>query len=164
MFLGSRRTQGSNGPFLLRKVVGTLRAALRGLHSPDISDLRTYRPERPDEFGFLLQVFAGPEGQEGEESFGVVVCTPKWLLQKPAVRHRVRASSFDCLRVRLRSVAPDNRAGLRVNGGRYVAGGCRSTVTPWRVGVRRLQGVEKYAVFGELCGTCVYSRSSVIGR
>jgi hypothetical protein len=59
-----------------------MRAFLRRLHSPDVEDLESYRPERPDEFGFLLQIFAGPEDGQGEESFDVVVCTPRWLERK----------------------------------------------------------------------------------
>jgi hypothetical protein len=59
-----------------------MRASLRRLHSPDIDDLSAYRPEREDDFGFLLQVFAGPEGGEGEEAFDVILCTPKWLGRK----------------------------------------------------------------------------------
>jgi hypothetical protein len=56
-----------------------MRAELKRLHSPDIDDLSTYRPTETDEFCFLLQVIAGPEGLDGEEAFDVVVCTPKWI-------------------------------------------------------------------------------------
>lgn len=58
-----------------------MRASIRRFHSPDISDLGTYKPEKADTFGFLLQVIVGPAGLEGEESFDIEVCTPKWLLQ-----------------------------------------------------------------------------------
>jgi hypothetical protein len=61
---------------------GHMRAALRRLHSPDIDDLSAYHPEREDDFGFLLQVFAGPEGGDGEEAFDLILCTPKWLERK----------------------------------------------------------------------------------
>ena len=59
-----------------------MKPALRRLHSPDIDDLVRYAPENPADFGFLLQIMAGPEGGEGEESFDVVVCSPQWMLRR----------------------------------------------------------------------------------
>ncbi|MEX2297154.1 MAG: immunity 8 family protein [Dongiaceae bacterium] len=59
-----------------------MRANIRRLHSPDIADLPTWRPDVPDNFGFLLQILAGPADGIGEESFDVTVCTPKWLAEK----------------------------------------------------------------------------------
>jgi Immunity protein 8 len=57
-----------------------MHAILRRLHSPDIDNLPDYSPPEPDRFSFLLQIIVGPETGPGEESFDVVVCTPKWLL------------------------------------------------------------------------------------
>jgi hypothetical protein len=58
-----------------------MRAKLKRLHSPDIEDLASYVSNPRDNFGFLLQIMAGPQGGEGEESFDVFVCTPEWLKQ-----------------------------------------------------------------------------------
>ena len=56
-----------------------MNAELKRVHSPEIDDLENYRPENPTNFAFLLQAMVGPEGEEGEESFDIEVCTPKWL-------------------------------------------------------------------------------------
>ena len=56
-----------------------MNAELKQVHSPDVYDLENYRPEDPERFAFLLQAIVGPEGTEGEESFDIEVCTPKWL-------------------------------------------------------------------------------------
>ena len=54
-------------------------AALKGLYSDDISDLKTYSPSEDNNFGLLVRVMVGPMDGQGEESFEVLVCTPKWL-------------------------------------------------------------------------------------
>jgi hypothetical protein len=56
-----------------------MNAELKELYSPDIDNLESYQPEDPEKFGFLLQAIVGPEGKEGEESFDIEVCTPKWI-------------------------------------------------------------------------------------
>lgn len=58
-----------------------MKAVIKRLHSPDIDNLSNFAPSDPDNFCFLLQVMAGPEGVEGEESFDIRVCTPKWILE-----------------------------------------------------------------------------------
>ena len=55
-----------------------MRAKVKRFSSPDI-DLDSFAPERPEQVGFLLQMFVGPEDKVGEESFDVMVCTPEWL-------------------------------------------------------------------------------------
>jgi hypothetical protein len=56
-----------------------MNAELKRVHSPDIGNLETYQPEHLEKFSFLLQAMIGPEGERGEESFDIQVCTPKWL-------------------------------------------------------------------------------------
>ena len=59
-----------------------MKAQVRRFHSPDVDDLSGWVPPCPKKFGILLQVLIGPEGQDGEESFDFVVCTPEWLREK----------------------------------------------------------------------------------
>jgi hypothetical protein len=56
-----------------------MNAELKRVHSPDICNLENYHPECSDNFGFLLQAMIGPAGEDGEESFDIEVCTPKWI-------------------------------------------------------------------------------------
>jgi hypothetical protein len=59
-----------------------MQAVLKGLHSTDLGDVETYMPEEEDNFGFVLRAIIGPLDGEGEESFDIIVCTPKWLMKK----------------------------------------------------------------------------------
>ena len=56
-----------------------MKAEIKYLHSPDILDLKNYIPEMEDNFSFLLQIMVGIKGKPGEESFDIIICTPKWL-------------------------------------------------------------------------------------
>ncbi len=60
------------------------RAHLRYLLSADApdGDLRSYRPDDPEEFRLLVQALIGPSDAAGEESFEFLVCTPAWLAQQ----------------------------------------------------------------------------------
>ena len=56
-----------------------MKAEVKRFHSPDIHDLGNYQPENDSNFSFLLQVIIGIKGVESEESFDMIVCTPKWI-------------------------------------------------------------------------------------
>lgn len=58
-----------------------MKAKIKSIYSLDIDDLPNYKPFDPENFHFLLRVIACPESEEGEESFDIQVCTPKWLLE-----------------------------------------------------------------------------------
>lgn len=79
---------------------------MKRFHSPD-AELQTYEPEDASDFGVLVQVMAGPADGPGEESFDVVVCTPRWLQrltdeQGPVIcRHHLVVESWDWPRIRL---------------------------------------------------------------
>jgi Immunity protein 8 len=58
-----------------------MQAVLKSLRSTDI-EVENYLPDEEDTFGFTLRAMVGPMGGQGEESFDIVVCTPKWLMEK----------------------------------------------------------------------------------
>ncbi len=56
-----------------------MRAQLKELLITDI-DISSYWPEVEDNFEFYVQAIIGVEGEEGGDTFGFQVCTPKWLI------------------------------------------------------------------------------------
>ena len=83
-----------------------MQAVLKSLIATDISDVETYRPDEEDNFGFLLRAMIGPKDEEGEESFDIFVCTPKWLLEKYGASdvllglHKLIVFKYDYIRLR----------------------------------------------------------------
>jgi hypothetical protein len=78
-----------------------MKAEIKYFHSPDVPDLENFTPEIKDDFSFLLQIIVGEKGRDGEESFDVFVCTPRWLINnnsKEAIiygRHYLIVFEFD---------------------------------------------------------------------
>jgi hypothetical protein len=60
------------------------RAKITEIYSPDVDDLRSYKPENPDNFCILLQINVGADNDLEKdfsgETFDIEVYTPKWLL------------------------------------------------------------------------------------
>jgi Immunity protein 8 len=83
-----------------------MQAVLKRLHCTDIANVETYVPEEEDNFGFVLRAMVGPLNEEGEESFDITVCTPKWLTKtyQPSEvllgLHKLLVFRYDYLRVR----------------------------------------------------------------
>ena len=84
----------------------TVRPVLKRLHSPDVFDLESLSPADPSCFSFLLQAMYGPAGSEGEESFDILVCRPKWIsgeVEREGIidgRHHLIVSRFDLAQIR----------------------------------------------------------------
>jgi len=93
---------------LYREIVGatTMQAVLKGLFSDDIADLEKYVPPEDDKFGFILRAMVGPMNGEGEESFDIGICTPKWLTEKHRTSeillglHKLIVFEYDYFRIR----------------------------------------------------------------
>lgn len=59
-----------------------MKAEIKDLFSSDIEQtLEFYKPNIPDNFGFLVFLEIGIEGKEGADDFQVMLCTPKWLIE-----------------------------------------------------------------------------------
>jgi hypothetical protein len=63
--------------------------------------LEAYKPAEPENFSLILRLIIGPNGQPGEESFDIRVCTPASLLEECTAngfalgRHRLIVRDYD---------------------------------------------------------------------
>lgn len=88
------------------RTMSAIKPILKRLHCPDALNLESFSPADPTSFSLLLQAMFGPEGNEGEDSFDILVCTPRWLAleveRKSLVdgRHHLVVGKFDLAQIR----------------------------------------------------------------
>ncbi|HPS84364.1 MAG TPA: Imm8 family immunity protein [Bacteroidales bacterium] len=59
-----------------------MKSEIKDLFSTDIEQtLEFYIPDKPDNFGLLLDLEIGLVGQIGADIFQVMLCTPNWLIE-----------------------------------------------------------------------------------
>ncbi len=56
-----------------------IKAEIRAIYTSEMDRLEQHTPQDPEHFCISVRAMVGPEGGEGEESFDINVCTPKWL-------------------------------------------------------------------------------------
>lgn len=56
-------------------------AAVKAIYTSDMNSLENYAPDHPELFCVVVRAMVGPKHGEGEESFDINVCTPKWLAE-----------------------------------------------------------------------------------
>ncbi len=77
-----------------------MKAALRHIMSFDVPDLAAWTPPTAD-FAIGIRLLVGPDGEEGEESFDLTVCSPGWLVARVRdecvvdARHHLVVENFD---------------------------------------------------------------------
>jgi hypothetical protein len=82
-----------------------MRAQVRELFSLEIDDLATWTPPDPECFALPIRVMAGPQDDEGSESFDLTLCTPAWLQASLSTdgilngRHHLIVKQYDFARV-----------------------------------------------------------------
>lgn len=80
-----------------------MNASIRSVYSSDL-DVETYLPADPLDDGQWIRLLIGLKDGPGEESFDVLVCTPRWLAREierdgmQLVRHALVMDRFDLRR------------------------------------------------------------------
>ncbi|MGM7648889.1 Imm8 family immunity protein [Nocardia sp. JW2] len=75
-----------------------MKAELRAIETPD-ADLRTGIVKHRD--AVAIRFLAGPQGMRGEESFDLLVCTPRWIAEQVNLtgmiigRHKIIVDRID---------------------------------------------------------------------
>jgi hypothetical protein len=78
-----------------------MKPVLKLLHSSDTDNLEKFTPVKNEPFACAIDAMFSPEGGEGFESFGIVVCNPEWIASRirnsgPLIgRHYIIVSEFN---------------------------------------------------------------------
>jgi|SRR5689334_10316076 hypothetical protein len=57
-------------------------AQVKAIYTNEMDDLEKHVPDDPERFCVFVVAMVGPRTGEGEESFEIAVCSPKWLEQR----------------------------------------------------------------------------------
>jgi len=80
-----------------------MKAKLKELYSLDFN-LDNFQPSNNECFVLSLRAMIGPEGNDASESFDIVVCTPRWLLENCREpqwgRHMLIVPEYDLAKIR----------------------------------------------------------------
>ncbi|WP_104092563.1 immunity 8 family protein [Arthrobacter sp. GMC3] len=82
-----------------------MKATIRSLASLWIDDLDSWRPLE-ESWSVGIRLLAGPDGEPGEESFDITVCSPAWIAEQVDRdgiwdgRHHLIVSEFNWPRIR----------------------------------------------------------------
>ena len=56
-----------------------IRAKVRAIYTSNMDELEAHAPPDPERFTVSVRAMVGPAEGDGQESFDINVCTPKWL-------------------------------------------------------------------------------------
>jgi hypothetical protein len=56
-----------------------MRPTIRYVCTITHEEIESFHPQNPSNFETVVRMMIGPEGEQGEESFDISICTPDWL-------------------------------------------------------------------------------------
>jgi hypothetical protein len=56
-----------------------VKAKLKALYTTEMNHLDLHPSQNPDRFRIWVHAMVGPQGDDGEESFDIGICTPSWV-------------------------------------------------------------------------------------
>ncbi len=81
-------------------------AQVKGIFTWEGERLELHVPQDPQKFCVLVRIMVGPRGGEGEESFDINVCTPRWLEEQVEREgfvfgtHRLFVKTYDSVQIK----------------------------------------------------------------